>query len=82
MKHIYVDTQSTYAYFLEHLVPYKPRGDKDKEEVWEWFDCWLDWLVGAKCADGNDGEYRYPWSLKAALRLLRSELVYEIREEE
>ena len=82
MKHIYIDTQSTYEYFLEHLVPYKPRGDEDTEEVWEWFDHWLDWLIGAKCIDGNDIEYKYPFLPISAHVLHIFNLKHEVREEE
>jgi hypothetical protein len=75
---IYVDTQQAFCYFLDHLVPYEP--DEDTlEEVHEWFDVWIEWLVGAPCLDGNGINYEYPLSEAAKYRLNQFGIEFEVR---
>ena len=71
-----VDFQATADCFRENLVPYK---NLDGDELLDWFDHWIDWVVGAKCIEGNDVEYVYSYSEQAIARLDALGIEYEVR---
>lgn len=75
-KIICVDFQEAAELFKEHLVPYK---NLDGDELLDWFDHWIDWVVGEKCGEGNDVEYYYPYSDLSVARLNVFSIKYEVR---
>lgn len=80
MKYIQVDFQETFDHFVENVVPYKFQGD-DYDELYEWHDRWLDWLVGDKCIEGNDTMYLYEWRATGESRLKDFDIDFRIVDE-
>lgn len=81
MKYIQVGFQETFDHFVENMVPYKFQGD-DYDEIYEWFDKWLDWLVGEKCIEGNDIMYLYEWWATGENRLKDFDIDFSIVDED
>lgn len=81
MKHIYIDTQAAWDYFIDNVAPYTPDFHDDDQlvEAQEWFDAWVFWLVGDECTDGNDIDYEYPDTPEARNRLDVFGIKYEVR---
>ena len=75
-KIICVDFGAAADCFRDNLVPYK---NPDCDELLDWFDHWIDWVVGTACSEGNDIEYHYPYSEGAIARLDVLGIEYEVR---
>lgn len=75
-KIICVDFGAAADCFNEHLVPCV---NLDGDELLDWFDRWIDWVVGAACSEGNDVDYYYPYSEEAIARLDVLGIKYEVR---
>lgn len=81
---IYVDTQKAFDYFTNHVMPfgYDPCDDEIVEETQEWFDSWINWLVGSLCLNGNDINYEYILSEASKHRLNQFGIEFEVRGDE
>ena len=76
-KIICVDFQDAAGCFEDNLAPlYK---DPSLDDLLDWFDRWIDWVVGGRCTDGTDIEYCYPYSKRSIVRLDALEIKYEVR---
>lgn len=83
-KIIAIDTQSAWDYWKENICPWKLDVIDDArtaDDAWEYFDRWIDWLVGTTCFEGNDAEYYYLLHKpeEQAKRLDQFGIQYEIR---
>lgn len=67
--YIVVDMQEALEYWVENLYPVFIAPEDVTGDTLALFDRWIDWLVGHSCLDGNDGEYRYPYSWNSLRRL-------------
>jgi len=82
-RYLIVDTQSAWDYWTEHLCPVAdPEDHDDYGEYTEFFDAWLNWLVGSRCLEGNDIDYMYPHDAKAAAKLNELGIRYTIADRE
>jgi hypothetical protein len=80
MKYIQVDFQEAFNHFVENIVPYKFQADS-LDELLEWFDRWLDWLVGSPGIEGNDIMYLYEYWQPGETRLELFDIDFRIVDE-
>lgn len=78
---IAVDTQKAAEYFEEHVFPYKvgPDDPAAADQEPEWFDRWLESIVGMQCVEGNDIDLLYPYDGRTIKILDLLGIVYEVR---
>jgi len=76
-KIICVDFQKAVELFNKEIVPYK---NLSGDELLDWFDRWMDWIVGTQCSK-RGAEYYYRYSRAALARLHPLGIKYEVRDE-